>query len=155
MRYQYGCNGYYSMRKLCKEFGPYSGLVLALKKLYQAQSGFIHGWSYCLHESELGCILLIHVGKGNRKCKVKKHFKPNLTISLLKFLVVYSLKQQWKRQLLVGLFQLRWSRWSLLAVSFIYYYQLLLLRSRQVDSQLSCCFKFTTFVIDMMNRKNS
>ena len=25
-------HGYYSMRKLCKDFGPYSGLVLALKR---------------------------------------------------------------------------------------------------------------------------
>ena len=62
---------FHSIRKLRKEFGPCSGLVLALKKIIGSSKWIKHGSSYSSQELELGCMSPIYGGKDKRKCKEK------------------------------------------------------------------------------------
>ena len=55
-------NGCFSLRKLCKEFGPYSGLVMALKEIIASPC--------CLLGLELGFMLLMYGGKYEGAIKV-------------------------------------------------------------------------------------
>ena len=63
-------SGCFSLRKLCKEFGPYSGLVLALKEII-ASPRWIKAWVELLFAGlELVFMLPMNGGKDEGAIKV-------------------------------------------------------------------------------------